>query len=123
MPELLEYANPRGLKSRWGPILFRPSRRSILLILLTLASAAWLALRHEPWRLLCEIPAGVIPLCLYADYRLHEIAKSGDPFAWTPLDRTIDIAAQLPYIGAFAAAALAGIAVLVIAVRWSHPSH
>lgn len=55
-PSLLEYATPLG-RDPWRPILFKPSRRSVLLALLTAASITWLALRHDPWRLFATIPS------------------------------------------------------------------
>ena len=48
-PPPLDYASPRHDRPRWGPILFRPSRRTLLLALLTAATALWLSRRHEPW--------------------------------------------------------------------------
>jgi WD40 repeat protein len=46
----LDYATPRHDRPHWGPILFLPSGRTLLLTLLTAATALWLARRHEPWR-------------------------------------------------------------------------
>ena len=49
MPQTLEYAAPRDAAAPWGPVLVRPSRRSVLLLLFTAAVAMWVGLRHEPW--------------------------------------------------------------------------
>jgi WD40 repeat protein len=55
-PTLLEYASPAAAREPWGPLLFRPSRRSLVLLLLTAAAVTWLALRHDPWRHVASIP-------------------------------------------------------------------
>src|SRR4029079_18280749 len=44
-PSLLEYATPLA-RDPWRPILFKPSRRSILLALLTATAITWPAPRH-----------------------------------------------------------------------------
>jgi hypothetical protein len=46
----LEYAPTAGVDAARGRLWFRPSRRSLLLLALTVIPIAWLALRHEPWR-------------------------------------------------------------------------
>jgi hypothetical protein len=47
---LLEYASAPLSRERWGPVVFRFSRVSLLLLALTALGAVWLGLRHEPWR-------------------------------------------------------------------------
>jgi WD40 repeat protein len=47
----LEYASANLTRKPWGPFVVKPSRRSLLLILLSLAAAAWLTARHQPWTL------------------------------------------------------------------------
>jgi hypothetical protein len=59
-PALLEYASAALSRDPWRPILFRPSRRTILLALLTAAAFTWLALRHHPWRRAAVIPADYV---------------------------------------------------------------
>src|SRR5262245_57954682 len=54
-PALLEYASPRT-RQPWRPILFRLSRRTIVMMLLTAAAIGWLALRHDPGRKVATIP-------------------------------------------------------------------
>src|SRR5947208_441649 len=49
MTQTLEYAAAATDRVPWGPILIRPSRRSVLLLLLVLVTAGWVAARHEPW--------------------------------------------------------------------------
>jgi hypothetical protein len=56
-PTFLEYASPAATREPWGPLFFRPSRRSLLLLLLTAAAVTWLALRHDPWRVVALIPS------------------------------------------------------------------
>src|SRR5438046_6152125 len=56
-PTLLEYASPAATREPWGPILFRLSRRSVFLLALTAGAVTWLALRHEPWRMVGTIAA------------------------------------------------------------------
>src|SRR2546423_8505506 len=54
MPPTLQYAHHREVRP-WGPIFFRPSLRSCLLLVLLIGSAIWLRLRHDPWRLINRI--------------------------------------------------------------------
>jgi WD40 repeat protein len=56
-PTLLEYASPAATREPWGPILFRLSWRSVFLFVLAAAAVTWLALRHEPWRMVGTIAA------------------------------------------------------------------
>jgi hypothetical protein len=49
MTQQLEYAARATDRAPWGPIVVRPSRRSVVLLLLTLATAGWVAARHDPW--------------------------------------------------------------------------
>jgi len=48
---ILDYPTPHTDRVAWGPFLFRPSRTTLLLALLTIAAATWLTLHHDPWRL------------------------------------------------------------------------
>lgn len=53
---LLDYAGaPPGCEA-WGPVLFRPSRRSVVLLVLLGVAAGWLGVRHDPWRRVGTIP-------------------------------------------------------------------
>src|SRR5436190_20939870 len=52
----LEYASAATAREPWGPLLFRPSRRSVLLLLLAGLTAWWLAARHHPWTLAAWVP-------------------------------------------------------------------
>jgi hypothetical protein len=54
---LLDYATPRTDRRPWGPILIRPSRRSVLLLMLAITAFVWLRFRHEAWRYTGTIPA------------------------------------------------------------------
>jgi hypothetical protein len=54
---VLEYASSQTPREPWGPLFFRPSRRSLLLMLLCAAAAAWLSARHHPWRAVATIPS------------------------------------------------------------------
>jgi hypothetical protein len=56
-PTLLEYASLAATRQPWGPWFFRPSRRSLILMLLIGVAVTWLAARHDPWRLVATIPA------------------------------------------------------------------
>ncbi len=47
-----------------GPFLFKLSRRSIVVVMLTAAVIGWLALRHAPWRSVGEIQT--VPRGAYA---------------------------------------------------------
>ena len=47
---LLDYATPRTDRRPWGPILIRPSRRSVLFLAIAIAAFVWLHFRHEAWR-------------------------------------------------------------------------
>jgi hypothetical protein len=51
----LDYANARVDREPWGPILFRPSRRSVTLPSIAALAATWLAFRHAPWQLASEL--------------------------------------------------------------------
>jgi WD40 repeat protein len=51
----LDYASTPSTRHPWSPILVNPSLRSCLLILLTVATAAWLAARHHPWTLTAKV--------------------------------------------------------------------
>ncbi len=51
---LLSYAS-RSKHNRWGPFLFKPSRRSVVLLALLAAVIGWLAVRHAPWRSIGDI--------------------------------------------------------------------
>ncbi|MDB5319341.1 MAG: hypothetical protein JWN40_972, partial [Phycisphaerales bacterium] len=53
---LLEYSNPSPDAGGWRSIFFKPSSRTLLLALLTIAATTWLTLRHEPWRHLSTFP-------------------------------------------------------------------
>jgi hypothetical protein len=45
----LEYASANLTRKPWGPFFVRPSRRSLVLLVLTIATAAWLGALHRPW--------------------------------------------------------------------------
>src|SRR4051812_44403195 len=49
----LDYARPRTHRpaQQWGPILFRPSRRTAVWLAVALAAWAWTAYRPQAWRL------------------------------------------------------------------------
>ena len=47
---ILEYPTPQTSRLLWGPFLVKPSSRSVILALLTVVSAACLALHHDPWQ-------------------------------------------------------------------------
>lgn len=53
---LLEYASPPAVRETWGPLVFRPSRRSWMLLVLLGVATVWLGLRHEPWRRVGTVP-------------------------------------------------------------------
>lgn len=54
MPRL-EYATPHT-RQPLRPILIKPSRRSLILILLTIPAFIWLSNRHHPWHRIQSIP-------------------------------------------------------------------
>jgi hypothetical protein len=56
LPSTLEYASPRD-RRRWGPVVFWTSGSALVLLALTVAGAAWLGLRHHPWRPVGEVLA------------------------------------------------------------------
>jgi hypothetical protein len=57
---LLEYASPPPVRGPWGPLLFKPSRRSLVLLALLILAAGWLALRHDPWRRVGTLPGDLV---------------------------------------------------------------
>ncbi|MDB5318548.1 MAG: hypothetical protein JWN40_179, partial [Phycisphaerales bacterium] len=72
----LEYASANVTRKPWGPFFIKPSRRSVVLIGLTLVTVAWLALRHNAWRLV-------------ADVRVPLGYERFDHFAFTPGHRLV----------------------------------
>src|SRR5438128_312036 len=58
----LDYASNQTARPPWGPILFKPSARSLILILLTAATITWIAKRHDPWQYVgpIKLPPAVI---------------------------------------------------------------
>ena len=48
-PAVLSYASAPVDRVPWGPVWFWPSRRSVVLAVLTIGAFMWLARRHEPW--------------------------------------------------------------------------
>jgi hypothetical protein len=58
LPATLDYA-PSSERMPLGGLLFKPSLRSFLLLLLAALAVVWLARRHNPWRQVAEIPADV----------------------------------------------------------------
>jgi hypothetical protein len=53
---LLDYAAPLAGREPWGPVVFGPSRRSLVLLVLLGLAATWFGVRHEPWRCVGTIP-------------------------------------------------------------------
>jgi WD40 repeat protein len=51
----LEYASANLTRKPWGPFFVRPSRRSVVLLVLAFATAAWLGARHRPWTLTARV--------------------------------------------------------------------
>jgi hypothetical protein len=45
----MSYASANVTPEGWGPVLFRPSRRSLVILLIAAGAFAWLAWRHEAW--------------------------------------------------------------------------
>jgi WD40 repeat protein len=125
----LEYASANLTRKPWGPIFVKPSRRSLLFILLTLATAAWLTARHQSWTLTAHVqslgqpnrlthfeftPANRLLACRHLTYVwdadtgrvIHEIPKSEDSQTYGPL--TFNHATELLFLqrGFFTARAL-----------------
>ncbi len=50
IPDVIPYA--RGEKGRWGPIVFWPSRISLVLLGLSVLAGIYLRRNHDPWRLI-----------------------------------------------------------------------
>jgi hypothetical protein len=55
----LEYAPASGRAPANG-LLFKPSRRSLLLLFIAALGAIWLARRHAPWHVIAEVPNATI---------------------------------------------------------------
>jgi hypothetical protein len=55
-PTLLEYA-PATCRAPMGGLLFRPSRWSLILLLLAAAGIVWLSRRHSPWCVVAQAPS------------------------------------------------------------------
>src|SRR5688572_3626273 len=80
----LEYASPRA-KAPWGPIFFPPSRASLLFLLLTTIAAAWLGLRHYPWREVARLPSSYYQGSPFtADGRLITLDPDSGANLWNP---------------------------------------
>ena len=80
----LEYASPRA-KIPWGPVVFRPSRAALLFLMLTAIAAAWLGLRHHPWREVARLPSSYYQGSPFtADGRLLTLDPDHGANLWTP---------------------------------------
>src|SRR5436190_17630984 len=59
---LLDYASNQTQRIPWGPILFKPSLRSLVLLALTAAAFFWVSKRHVAWKYVAAIPPSELRL-------------------------------------------------------------